>query len=112
MRARGRHLGNVPGVAGASGGSPYCAVVAEIIDVVEHEVLTYEGFGGAVRDLAQAIHDSGYEPDWLVAIARGGLMIGARSRTRSGTRTSRRSTSSSTRASTNGSTFRSSCRPC
>jgi len=50
--------------------------VAEIIDVVEHEVLTYEAFGGAVRELAQAIHDSGYEPDWLVAIARGGLMIG------------------------------------
>ena len=50
--------------------------MAEIIDVVEHEVLTYEAFGGAVRELAQAIHDSGYEPDWLVAIARGGLMIG------------------------------------
>jgi hypothetical protein len=50
--------------------------VAEIVDMVEHEVLTYEAFGGAVRELAQGIFESGYEPDWLVAIARGGLMIG------------------------------------
>ena len=43
--------------------------MAEPVDAVEHEVLTYEGFGGAVRDLAEAMHASGYEPDWLVAIA-------------------------------------------
>ena len=40
------------------------------------EVLTYEHFGLAVRDLAQQIHDTGYRPDWMVAIARGGLIIG------------------------------------
>ena len=49
--------------------------MAELIDL-EREILTYDGFGAAVRELAQAIHDSGYEPDWLVAIARGGLVIG------------------------------------
>jgi hypoxanthine phosphoribosyltransferase len=54
--------------------------VAEIIDrdrpLLEHEVLTYDMFGRAVRELGLSIHDSGYEPDWLVAIARGGLVIG------------------------------------
>ena len=40
------------------------------------EVLTYEGFGIAIRELAQQVVDSGYEPDWIVAIARGGLIIG------------------------------------
>ena len=35
-----------------------------------------KSFGRAVRDLAEAVHASGYEPDWLVAIARGGLVIG------------------------------------
>ena len=39
----------------------------------EREVLTYELFGTAVRDLAQQVVDSGYEPDMILAIARGGL---------------------------------------
>jgi hypoxanthine phosphoribosyltransferase len=42
----------------------------------EREVLTYERFGEAVRDLATAVVDSGYQPDWVVCIARGGLLIG------------------------------------
>ncbi|MDQ2648462.1 MAG: phosphoribosyltransferase [Actinomycetota bacterium] len=42
----------------------------------DREVLTYEAFGGAVRDLAAQVLDSGYDPDWLVCIARGGLMLG------------------------------------
>jgi hypoxanthine phosphoribosyltransferase len=50
--------------------------VADAVDAIEREVLTYEAFGQAVRELAQAIDESGYEPDWLVAIARGGLVIG------------------------------------
>lgn len=40
---------------------------------LERETLTYEAFGTAVRDLAQQVVNSGYEPDILVAIARGGL---------------------------------------
>jgi hypoxanthine phosphoribosyltransferase len=55
--------------------------MAEPVEAVEREVLTYEAFGRAVRDLAEAVHASGYEPDWLVAIARGGLVIGGPSRT-------------------------------
>lgn len=52
------------------------AEAPEVIDVRDREVLSYEGFGVAIRDLAQTVVDSGYEPDWLVAIARGGLVVG------------------------------------
>ena len=37
------------------------------------EILTYELFGSAVRDLAQQVVDDGFEPDIVLAIARGGL---------------------------------------
>lgn len=39
----------------------------------EREVLTYEQFGIAVRDLARQVADDGFEPDLVLAIARGGL---------------------------------------
>lgn len=42
----------------------------------EREILTYELFGTAVRDLAQQVVDSGYEPDLVLSIARGGLGLG------------------------------------
>ena len=42
----------------------------------EREKLSYEEFGFAVRELAQGIKDSGYEPDIVLSIARGGLLIG------------------------------------
>ena len=42
----------------------------------EREKLSYEDFGVAVRELAQTIKDSGYEPDIVLSIARGGLLIG------------------------------------
>jgi hypoxanthine phosphoribosyltransferase len=38
------------------------------------EVLTYETFGTGVRELAQTIADSGFVPDILLGIARGGLI--------------------------------------
>lgn len=40
------------------------------------EVLTYELFGTAVREIAQQVVDSGYEADIVLAIARGGLGLG------------------------------------
>lgn len=40
------------------------------------EVLTYEMFGTACRDLAQSVADDGFEPDMILAIARGGLGLG------------------------------------
>lgn len=54
------------GVAGAG----------DLIDLREREVLTYERFGEAIRELATQVHESGYRPDWIVAIARGGLVVG------------------------------------
>ncbi|MFM7537972.1 MAG: phosphoribosyltransferase [Acidimicrobiales bacterium] len=41
----------------------------------EREILTWERFGTASRELAQMVHDDGYEPDLILAIARGGLLV-------------------------------------
>ncbi len=61
--------------------SPWCATswpaVGDNARVAsEREVLTYELFGTAVHDLAQQVVDSGYEPDIVLSIARGGLGLG------------------------------------
>ncbi len=40
----------------------------------DREVLTYQTFGTGARELAQAIADSGFVPDILLGIARGGLI--------------------------------------
>lgn len=40
------------------------------------EILTWPGFGDATRELAQTVVDDGFEPDVVVAVARGGLPIG------------------------------------
>jgi len=42
----------------------------------EREILTWEIFGEASRALATSIVDDGYEPDMILSIARGGLLIG------------------------------------
>jgi hypoxanthine phosphoribosyltransferase len=39
----------------------------------EHEVLSWQLFGRSSRDLAAEIQASGYRPDLILAIARGGL---------------------------------------
>ncbi len=39
----------------------------------DRETLTYELFGDAVRDLAHQVVASGYEPDVVLGVARGGL---------------------------------------
>jgi hypoxanthine phosphoribosyltransferase len=41
----------------------------------DREVLTWPRFGDATRDLAQEIADSGFEPDIVLAVARGGLTV-------------------------------------
>ncbi len=40
----------------------------------EREVLTWEIFGAASRELAQMVVDSGFEPDILLSITRGGML--------------------------------------
>jgi len=42
----------------------------------EREVLTWELFGEATRELAAAVHADGFRPDVVVSIARGGLTVG------------------------------------
>jgi uncharacterized protein len=42
----------------------------------EHEVLSYETFGTASRQLAQQVADDGFAPDLILSIARGGLFLG------------------------------------
>lgn len=44
-------------------------------DVSEREIMTWDIFGTASRDLATEIADSGFDPDIILAIARGGLLI-------------------------------------
>jgi hypoxanthine phosphoribosyltransferase len=39
------------------------------------EELDWDAFGRASRDLARAIADSGFRPDLILAIARGGLFV-------------------------------------
>ena len=39
------------------------------------EILSWDQFGIASRELAQAIAEDGYEPEIILAIARGGLLI-------------------------------------
>lgn len=39
---------------------------------MQREVVTYEAFGTAVRDLARTIAADGYDPDVILSIARGG----------------------------------------
>ena len=41
----------------------------------EREVMTWEDLGEGARDLAERIHADGYEPDVILAIARGGLLV-------------------------------------
>ena len=42
----------------------------------DREILTWELFGTASRELAQMVAEDGYEPDMILSIARGGLLIG------------------------------------
>lgn len=41
----------------------------------EREILTWQAFGDATRALAQQVADSGFRPDVVLAIARGGLTV-------------------------------------
>ncbi len=49
-------------------------MAGEISTEPEREVLTWTGYGIAVRDLARQIADDGFSPDVILGIARGGLI--------------------------------------
>lgn len=44
---------------------------------VDTEVMTWDEVGESARFLAQAVHDDGYRPDIILAVARGGLIPAA-----------------------------------
>lgn len=48
---------------------------ASVLPEPEREVLTWDQFGDASRELAQDIVDSGFEPEVVLAVARGGLLL-------------------------------------
>lgn len=41
----------------------------------EREILDWESYGEAARELAQIVADDSYQPDIILAIARGGLFV-------------------------------------
>ena len=41
----------------------------------EREILDWESYGMAARELAQIVADDNYQPDIILAIARGGLFV-------------------------------------
>jgi len=45
--------------------------------VEERELLGWPDFGEAARELARQIAADGYEPDLILSVARGGLLVGA-----------------------------------
>ncbi|MDO5076810.1 phosphoribosyltransferase [Corynebacterium sp.] len=47
---------------------------ADSIELADKEVLTWELFGTASRELAEQVARSGFRPDIIIAIARGGLI--------------------------------------
>ena len=49
---------------------------ADSTTLVDKEVLTWEGFGRACRELGWLVADSSFRPEILVAVARGGLLPG------------------------------------
>ena len=40
------------------------------------ELMTWEDLGAGARELAELVHADGYRPDIVLAIARGGLLVG------------------------------------
>jgi hypothetical protein len=44
---------------------------------VEREIMSWPDLGAGCRALARSVADDGYEPDMILSIARGGLLVGA-----------------------------------
>ena len=49
---------------------------ADASDLEGKEILTWEIFGDATDELATQIHHSGFDPEILIAVARGGMIPG------------------------------------
>ncbi|GEO94370.1 phosphoribosyltransferase [Kocuria turfanensis] len=47
---------------------------ADALELEGKEILTWERFGEATQELARSVADSGFLPDIIIAVARGGLL--------------------------------------
>lgn len=47
---------------------------ADATDLTEKQILTWNGFYGAVREQARTIADSGFVPEVIIGVARGGMI--------------------------------------
>lgn len=47
---------------------------ADAVDQHDKEILTWDGLGEASRELAQTIVDSDFDPEIIIAVARGGMI--------------------------------------
>lgn len=68
-RAKGMQPGGTQAASAQMPGAQAASAQAE-----DRENLTWQGFGDACRQIAQQIADSGWMPDLIVAIARGGML--------------------------------------
>jgi len=68
-RATGMQPGGTQAASAQISGTQAASAQAE-----DRENLTWQGFGDACRQIAQQIADSGWMPDLIVAIARGGML--------------------------------------
>lgn len=57
-----------------SGSLRRMAYHADAVELEGKEILTWERFGEATQELAQSVVDSGFLPDIIIAVARGGLL--------------------------------------
>lgn len=48
---------------------------ADATDLADKEILTWEGFGDASRELSQAVVNAGFDVQCVIAVARGGLTL-------------------------------------
>ncbi|GAA4896932.1 phosphoribosyltransferase [Tessaracoccus lubricantis] len=48
---------------------------ADARDLTDKEILTWEGFGDAQRELSVAVADSDFFPEVIIAVARGGMTL-------------------------------------
>ena len=69
MRAGGTQAAGMRAGGAQDSGTQTAGARAE-----DRENLTWQGFGDACRQIAQQIADSGWIPDLIVAIARGGML--------------------------------------
>ena len=63
---------------------------AEASELDGKEILTWAGFGDASRELAALVAASGFRPDVIVAVARGGLVVAGGARVCAGGEARRR----------------------